>query len=546
MALDRLLLGHVLADRYRVTSILGRGGMGAVFHAEDTVLGRDVALKVMDLRGDTDAELFRARFRREARMAAQLQHPNVIIVHDFGVDAVLDVPFLVMELLHGCDLQALVAREGTQPPETVRRVLRQAADGLSAGHARGVIHRDVKPSNVFVAGPITSPDSRVVLLDFGIARMDSSSAQTQSMLTRMGQTPHSPGFASPEQLAGGALTPASDVFSLAATGWFLLTGESQAVRDEMLRGEAAPPPPSWAGDGTLREFLVRCLQPDPARRPRDGRAFMEDLDALERRGTVAPGQETRETVAHPASSTRPASKAPEWPAPVLEKRRVSPRLVSVLVALAVGATALLAVVRGRVGGGETEVGYPVAPPSVLPLETDTAPVPTEARQAESKSASRAFAQGNWTLSPRGVGPIRFGMTLEEAQRASGNAIRIIACRDGCCDAGLQGRNETGLVILNNRIQFIDTSDSSFVTPSGIQMGSTVRALRQAYAGRFTVELETVGDGGYEIQVFTVTPPDASDQQYRMVFEAGDGEEVFRIRAGLLPGVASPARCFFFR
>jgi serine/threonine protein kinase len=152
--LEGLLAGRTLVKRYRIESVIGRGGFAAVYRADDERLGRPVAVKVITLAApdeETRANL-RERFQREARAAASLpQHPNVVTVHDFGTDPELGLDFLVMEFLHGEDLATHLARQRKLPLESALRVLRDAVEGVAVGPRAGLIHRDVKPGNIFLA-----------------------------------------------------------------------------------------------------------------------------------------------------------------------------------------------------------------------------------------------------------------------------------------------------------------------------------------------------------------------------------------------------------
>ncbi|HEX6042485.1 serine/threonine-protein kinase, partial [Longimicrobium sp.] len=165
-----LLTGRTLCGRYRIDAVIGRGGMGAVYRASDQRLGRAVAVKVIGIVA-TDADdhaRLQGRFLREAKAAAALHHPNVVSVHDFGTDTELGLDFLVMELLQGEDLAVRLARTGPPPAHVSLGILRQAARGLAAGHRVGLVHRDVKPGNLFLETSDHPDEPHVRVLDFGI------------------------------------------------------------------------------------------------------------------------------------------------------------------------------------------------------------------------------------------------------------------------------------------------------------------------------------------------------------------------------------------
>ena len=284
--LEGLLAGRTLVKRYRIESVIGRGGFAAVYRADDERLGRPVAVKVITLAApdeETRANL-RERFQREARAAASLpQHPNVVTVHDFGTDPELGLDFLVMEFLHGEDLATHLARQRKLPLESALRVLRDAVEGVAVGHRAGLIHRDVKPGNIFLAEPHGEDPFRVCVLDFGIAQVRSQD-QTSTRLTKTG-IPLSPAYCSPEQLRGERdLTAASDVFGLGVVAYHLLTGEKP------LRADRTVDPADWAPDRALRDLnagipaavaavIEKAMAYDPADRYPDADAMADALDA---------------------------------------------------------------------------------------------------------------------------------------------------------------------------------------------------------------------------------------------------------------------------
>ena len=259
---------------YQVLSVLGAGGMAEVYRARDTRLGREVALKVVNATLATDPELLQ-RFEQEARVAGALRHPNLVAVYDVGRHE--GVPYFVTELLEGESLRHRLAR-GRVPFTTALEWGIQLARGLAAAHARGVIHRDVKPDNVFV-----SADGQVKLLDFGIAKlaeaaersgprglMDDTLARGGSA-TRTGAVLGSPGYMSPEQVRGEPLDARSDLFSLGTVLHELLSGArafpgSSVIESGygILHHDPAPLPAELPLPAA--QLVYRCLEKDPARR----------------------------------------------------------------------------------------------------------------------------------------------------------------------------------------------------------------------------------------------------------------------------------------
>src|SRR4051812_15676176 len=209
------MLGASVAG-YRVESVAGRGGMGVVYLARQVALDRPVALKLIapDLARD---EAFRARFARESRIAASLDHPNVIPVYEAGEDG--ERLFIAMRFVEGTDLAKMLAAEGALEPGLAAELVAQAASALDAAHARGLVHRDVKPANLLVTGA-GSARPHVYLTDFGLARRDGSS----TALTTTGEWMGTPDYAAPEQIDGYDVSAATDVYALGCVMFAALAG----------------------------------------------------------------------------------------------------------------------------------------------------------------------------------------------------------------------------------------------------------------------------------------------------------------------------------
>jgi tRNA A-37 threonylcarbamoyl transferase component Bud32 len=290
--IEGLLAGRTLASRYRIDEVIGRGGMGAVYRARDSHLGREVAVKVITVAAPDRAshERLRARFHREARAAAALHHPCVVAVHDFGTDPELCLDFIVMELLRGEDLSDRLERKGAPALPTSLSIVEQAARGLAAGHRAGLIHRDVKPGNIFLETGDRVGEVRVKILDFGIAELTTSDGDTATHLTVYGRSPFSPAFASPEQLRGDPrLTPATDVFSLGAVAFQLLTGrrlfstsEHRQMLVELSETFAQERPRLNAISPEITGLLERALAPAAADRFADAGQFADLLNSTPR------------------------------------------------------------------------------------------------------------------------------------------------------------------------------------------------------------------------------------------------------------------------
>ena len=253
--------GSMVADRYRVASLLGRGGMGEVYGADDLKLGQRVALKFLPMdRGKSTS--WRDQFYAEVRMARQVSHPNVCRVYDVGEsDGRL---FLSMEFVDGEDLASLLRRIGRLPDDKAIEIAQQLCAGLAAAHRSGVLHRDLKPSNVMIDGK-----GRARITDFGLA-IATSEADRQT------GPAGTPGYLAPELLDGAAPSIQSDLYALGLVLYELFTGKkafdaSSVAEFHRKQTETDPTPPSSVVknfDPVVERAILRCLDRDPAQRPR--------------------------------------------------------------------------------------------------------------------------------------------------------------------------------------------------------------------------------------------------------------------------------------
>jgi serine/threonine-protein kinase len=281
-----LSVGSLLADRYEITAPIAVGGMGEVWKARDRVLDRVVAAKVLrsEYTGDPN---FLARFRNEARHTAALTHPNIASVYDYGEttddSGNQQLAFLVMEFVEGQPLVTILHEEGQLPVDWTLHVLSQSADGLSAAHRAGVVHRDIKPGNLMVR-----PDGVVKLTDFGIAQ-----ARDATPLTRTGMVVGTAQYLSPEQAQGMEVTAASDVYSLGVVGFECLAGVrpfdgASQVAIALAHINRPPPPLPAHVPPAVRLLVERALAKDPADRFPDGGAFGEAVRRVATGGALAP------------------------------------------------------------------------------------------------------------------------------------------------------------------------------------------------------------------------------------------------------------------
>jgi serine/threonine-protein kinase len=328
--------GDRIAERYELEEIVGSGGMSTVFCAYDTQLERRVAIKILHERFADDDE-YVERFRREARAVAQLSHPNIVTVIDRGEDE--GRQYIVFEFVDGANLKELIARSGPPPIRSAVEMAVEIADGLSFAHEHGLVHRDVKPQNVLL-----SKNGGLKVTDFGIAR----SLDIEHGVTQTGTVVGTGEYLAPEQANGGAVSPATDVYSLGVVLWEMLAGRVPFEGDTFVAvalrhvNETVPDIRKFRSDVSprLAAAIDRALQKDPARRFPTMEAFADEL-----RACLGPAQSERAesesaTQVIPASAARPRARRRRWP------------LGYIAIAVLVGVAALVAALVLAGGGGK--------------------------------------------------------------------------------------------------------------------------------------------------------------------------------------------------
>ncbi|MEO6742483.1 MAG: serine/threonine-protein kinase, partial [Chthoniobacteraceae bacterium] len=260
-------LSDSFEGRYRITKLLGRGGMGAVYFAVDMRLDRDVAIKILPIEhGDTPQAL--ARFEREAKAMAALDHPNIVKIFDFGRTHE-GFAYFVMELVDGVDIHAL-RKSGQLTLSGALDLISQVCGALNYAHGKGIIHRDIKPANILV-----TRDGRAKVADFGLARAvgTSSRPNVDPSLTVTGTIMGTPDYMSPEQREGQHVDHRADIYSLGVMLYEFLTGT-------LARGAWSPPSQKVEIDVRLDEIVIRALQENPAARYQAVAEVKLDVDSV--------------------------------------------------------------------------------------------------------------------------------------------------------------------------------------------------------------------------------------------------------------------------
>jgi serine/threonine-protein kinase len=382
------LLGRVIAGKFRVDKTLGSGGMGRVYQAEQTNLGKAIAIKVLhaNMAGDPTLE---KRFFREAKSASQLSHPNIVQVIDFGDEGGL--LFIAMELLAGRDLSQLLRKEFPFPPERVAHIVGQVLGALEEAHEKGIVHRDLKPENVMLLD--VRGEDFVKVCDFGIAKATAEREAEGSAITSAGMICGTPEYMSPEQARGEPLDGRSDLYSVASILYQMMCGELP-FRAETALGVVAkvltdpPVPPSQRRANlnippALEALILRGLEKNRDKRhasAKEMRNALYDAVGLKRPGASG---EMRKPQTHAADVAladtgvdTPVSKPnlvpPETPAPSVPSTSAPQRsrvwmFVAIVVVIAAGTAGLLFGMNKKPAPAPTATVAPVQPPTPPPV-----------------------------------------------------------------------------------------------------------------------------------------------------------------------------------
>jgi serine/threonine protein kinase len=391
--------------KYKIISQVGEGAMGVVYRALDPVLNRTVAIKVMSDAIARDDDL-RGRFLREAQAAGSLQHPNVITIYDCGeVDGHL---FIAMEFVEGEDLEEVLRRHVSLTIINKIDIVIDVLGGLSYAHKRGIVHRDIKPANIRI-----DEEGRARIMDFGIAHLSSSN------MTRTGVMVGTPAYMAPEQIVGAPITAATDLFSVGAVLYELLTGvkpfHADTLQSVMYKIVSQPSPELPANSGVppaMNEIVGKALSKDPANRYASATEMANALTAF-RAGL---GRDVRESKAISLRSVIDTALADERAA---KSRSTGKRGVLIGVGVAAGLVAVLAIgllVKGRHGSTPTQSAATEQPPATTPA-TAAAPTPTVVQSA---------TPGPQTAAPVAEKTTAASASSKGAKPAAANAARAAA------------------------------------------------------------------------------------------------------------------------
>ncbi|MBN1947855.1 MAG: serine/threonine protein kinase [Bradymonadales bacterium] len=294
--------GDVVDGRYEIVDTIGQGGFGIVYRARQVAIGRMVALKVLLPEADTVDPMAVERFKREAMLISSLESPNTITLIEFGQTR-QGVLYTVMEFAKGITLRDMLAQQGKLPPERTVHIVRQVLTSLHEAHLRGIVHRDLKPANIMI-GEFAGQKDHVKVLDFGIAKILKSGADTQSTLALTGRIVGTPKYMSPEQIRGVTPTPAADLYAMGLILYEMLTGvpaiqatEPMEQVEAQLRKEDITLPPNLPGvPSALVNVVNRALKKNATERFNSAEDFIQAMDGAISKQQVVGGLAAAVTV----------------------------------------------------------------------------------------------------------------------------------------------------------------------------------------------------------------------------------------------------------
>jgi serine/threonine protein kinase len=486
-----------LFGRYRIEAHVASGGMGVVYRAKDTELQRRVALKLIAPEWAQDEGL-RERFKHESRLVAALDHPNVIPVHDAGErDGVL---YIAMRFVEGTDLRGLIDDRGALDPHLVGRITSRVASALDAAHAAGLVHRDVKPANVLLAGG--PGEEHPYLTDFGLAkRLDGDSG-----LTHSGQWLGTVDYVAPEQLTGQPVDHRTDVYSLAVLTFEALTGEvpfrgesgpakmtaklheelpslrerapwlAPGLDDVIQRGMATAPEARYQSAGELGRALLSAVGPTPLPGPQP---------------TIVPATAAPPPPPPSAPSAPSAPAAPAAPAPSPAQRTWKPRVVLIVAAAIIAATVGVLAIAGVFSGGEDPARQGSTPSSPTSPTAPGVPSSSDAEAVVKRFGAAYRAEDLDAVMATLTDDVRFvfestrtgTVTKDGSARLRAEFATVWAATDGY-RLELTGRDEAqDAVIVNGR--FSQNSPLTGEKPSGTVSFEVVESGGKPLIRKFT-------------------------------------------------------------
>jgi eukaryotic-like serine/threonine-protein kinase len=540
MAVSDTLINTLFDGRYRILRKLGSGGMANVYLAEDEDLGRRVAIKILNERYATD-ELFNERFRREAKSAAALSHPNIVSIYDRGeADG---IPYIAMEVIEGRSLKELILTRGPLPIAEAIDYAKQILGALRFAHRHGIIHRDIKPHNILLGN-----ENRLKVTDFGIARAGAS------QMTEVGSIMGTAQYLSPEQARGAPVTAASDLYSLGIVLYEMLTGQvpysgDTAIEIAMKHLNETPKPPSTHRPEVTRELdqvVLRALAKEPEDRYQSADELQEDLDRVEAGLPLSPETATAATAVlagvpltqatqvlsppptrpmpaqQPSAPRRPPPPYPpdyERDEPPRRRRRWLPWLfvILLLAATALAGWYVVTQIQDELQGSEL-----VAVPNVEGLQEENARrlledegFVVETRQSASQDVARGFVIEQDPAAGRRIpegDPVTILVSIGKPRaeipdvvgEAYSDAVRIL--RDAGFDAAREEEfspdAEEGDVIRQSPVSGVRAVEGSTVTLV-VSLGLETATVPDVVGLRRVPAREALVEAGFEVNVVEV-------------------------------------------